>query len=35
MLEPLNRIRVIKARILLLNEMITDSGGDISRALLD
>jgi len=35
MREPLNRIRVIKARILLLNEIVTDFGGDISRALLD
>ncbi len=34
MREPLNRGRAIKARILLLHEIITDFGGDISRALL-
>ncbi len=35
MREPLNRVRMIKSRILLLNEIISDFGGDIGRALLD
>ncbi len=35
MREPLSRVRIIKAKILLLNEIIADFSGDIGRALLD
>jgi len=31
MREPLNRVRIIKSRIMLLNEIITDFGGDVAR----
>ncbi|HAE38214.1 MAG TPA: hypothetical protein DCG57_06185 [Candidatus Riflebacteria bacterium] len=35
MREPLNRVRIIRTKIVLLNEIIADFNGDISQALLD